>query len=178
MTQTISLSVSPLVAALNDRSRARIADPVRGTNHISIAADTAREAAQLATQLDQLDITYQANFQRDKHRRPIRALLTIYGVDDQRRLLESVGDELRETRRSGLEKLVVARGLLPTAIVKRIENSRRIGKSYAYIAARLNELNIAEGRGGGPWTARKVRRKLAEAQATAEDSSMQEPRAA
>ena len=174
---TTDTSASPLVAALNDRSRTRISDPTRGPIHISIAADTPHEATHLATQLDRLGITYQANFQRDKRRRPIRALLTIYSVDDQRRLLEGVGDELDEARRRALEKLVVARGPLPPAIVKRIENALAQGKSYTHIAERMNELEIPEGRGRGPWTAHRVRRMLAEARATAE-ASVPETRAA
>jgi hypothetical protein len=162
MTETI-LSISPLVAVLNDRSRARIGNPARGTNHISIAADTPHEAAHLGEELDKLQITYQTNYQRNENRQPIRALLTIYALDDQRRLLEALGQQLDPTRAKALRDLVAARGPIAPDVLQKLRRSLEQGKDYDYLAGRLNALGIIEGRGNAPWTAKKLRRKLSEA---------------
>jgi hypothetical protein len=157
-----TLSISPLVAVLNDRSRTRIGNPSRGTNHISIAADQAHEAARLGEELDKLQVTYQTNYQRNERRQPIRALLTIYGLDDQRRLLEAFGQQLDPAREKVLRNLVAARGPIAPDMLKKLQKSLERGKNYEYLAARLNALDIIEGRGNAPWTAKKLRRKLRE----------------
>jgi hypothetical protein len=171
-------SVSSLVDALNDRSRTRIGDPWRGTFQISIAVDHAHEASELAKQLDRLGVTYQANFKRDKRGTPTRAFLTIYGLDDQQRILETLAYELEPSRRRSLETLVAARSPISPDVVRKLRVSLSLGKSYEYLAGRLNELGIVSGMGSRHWTPKKLKRKLAEATAEAEQVDRSGQRAA
>jgi hypothetical protein len=157
--RTENRSVSALVATLNDVARTRIGNPWRGTYHTSVATDDAHEATVFAKILDSLGIVFQANYRRDKNARPETLLLTIYDPASQQRLLVACGDELREKRRAVLETLVRARRPVPDAILQKIQVTIEAGKSYAYIAERMNQLRIVDGMGGRGWTARKVRAK-------------------
>ena len=171
-------SVSSLVDALNDASRTRIGNPWRGTFHVSIAVDIAQEAASLADELDLLGVTYQANFKRDEQGTPRMAFLAIYALDDQRRILETLGERLTAPRHRSLANLVAARGPIPPELVQRLANSLSWGKSYEYLADRLNDLAIVDSMGSRRWTAKKLKQKLAEATAAAKQAEAEGRRAA
>jgi hypothetical protein len=171
-------SVSSLVDALNEPSRTRIGNPWRGTFSVSIAVDIAYEAASLATELDLLGVTYQANFKRDEWGTPKMAFLAIYGLDDQCHILETLVEQLKTSRQRELEDLVAARGPIPPHIVQRLQKSLHWGRDYEYLAQRLNDLRIVGGMGSRGWTARKLKQKLAEATAAAEQAEDEGRRAA
>jgi hypothetical protein len=151
---------SPLVAALNDAARTRIGNPWRGTYQISIATDDVHETTAIAERLDGLDITYQANYRRDRKGRPKQAFLAIYDLASQQRLLEACGKELQEARRTALDTLVRARGPIPDELMQKIRASSEFGRSEAYIAERMNQLQIVDGMGGKGWTVKKVQAAL------------------
>jgi hypothetical protein len=156
-------SVSPLAAALNDRSRTRIGNPRRGTFYVSIGVAETVEATELANLLDLIGVSHQANFKRNSEGRPIAAFLAIYRLDDQMRLLEATRAELDPERLNALETLVAARGPIPPDLVRKLEVSLEHGRTYHYLARKLNELQIVDGMGRRLWTATKLRRKLADA---------------
>src|SRR4051794_35142113 len=153
---TTNRSVSPLAAALNDNTRVRIGNPRRGTFAISIATAETRQAMDLAAQLDRLEVDYQTNFRRDAHGSPHTAFLTIYELDSQRRLLDALGDDLSAERYATLELLVRARGSVPQRLLRRIDATVALGKSYGYIAERMNHERHIDGMGRG-WTTKKLR---------------------
>jgi hypothetical protein len=122
------------------------------------------ELDRYAKSLDQLGITYQTNYARPE--RPERAevaYLAIYAAHDQRRLLESVEDDLVEWSRKKLEDLVRARGPIPEEVLRRMVVTIEAGKSYEYLAQRLNELDIVAGMGGNRWTPKKAKQAVANA---------------
>jgi hypothetical protein len=89
--------------------------------------------------------------------------VTIYDPDDQRRLFEAVKDDLNVDRGKALEDLVAARGPIPAPLLGRMRATIEAGRSYAYLAEKLNEHRIIAGMGGKHWTARKVKKALASA---------------
>jgi hypothetical protein len=155
MTDTPS-SVSPLVAALNT-SRTRLGDPWRGTYHVSIETADVMEATTLANALNAVDVCFQTNYRRNETGRPEKAFLTVYKLDSLRRLLDGLGDQLDDQPRQALDALVRARGPVPLEILRRISESIDLGRTYAQVAQKMNELRVVDGMGGRGWTVRKVR---------------------
>jgi hypothetical protein len=105
--------------------------------------------------------TFQANFSRDERNRPTAAYLAIYSLEDQQRLVETVGSALKPRLRKQLEFLTRARGPVPEEILRRMVVTIEYGKGHAYLAERLTQLGLIDGMGKG-WTPKKVRSVLAE----------------
>jgi hypothetical protein len=154
---TSNPSVSALVAALNDGSRTRIGNPLRGTNHVSIATTEVFEASTYGAALASLNVVFRTNFRRDQTGHPVEAFVSIYDLDGLRRLLDAVHEGLKPGRRLALQTLVRARGPVPEELLRQIDVTVEWGKSYEYIAKRMTDLGIIDGVGKG-WTAKKLRR--------------------
>jgi hypothetical protein len=102
------------------------------------------------------------NIRHDENGDPIRAYVTLYKADDQRRLFEVIEERLKPERRQRFEDLVVARGPIPDDILEKIRVSAERGRRPDQIANRMNEIGVIAGMGGIRWTAKKVRAALAE----------------
>jgi hypothetical protein len=158
----MSEAVARLAAALNDPIRSRIGNPLTNTWAVSFPVRSEEELAQLKLDLDQLEIAYQVNRPRQPGASSV-AFVAIYSLEDQRRLLTLLEGDLVEARRKALDLLVRARGPIPQEIVAQMIATIDAGKSYAYVANKMNELEIIEGRKSGMWTAKKVKKALANA---------------
>jgi hypothetical protein len=155
--QTTNQSVSPLAAALNNTTRTRIGDPVRGSFSISIATDDAHEANSLAATLAGLGATFQANFRRHHTGRPEKVFLAIYDLESQRHLHSALEAELHPRRSEALDLLVRARGPVPEDVLRRIDATIRLGKSYEYVTSQMLKGGLVDGMGKG-WTPKKVKK--------------------
>jgi hypothetical protein len=124
---------------------------------VSFVESNVHELARLGESLSLLGVRYQTNYAKaERNERSDVAYLVTYWYDDQKRLFEAVRDHLTEPRRKLLEDLVLARSPIPEDLLARMQATIRAGKSYEYLAERLNELDIVVGMRGKPWTARKV----------------------
>ena len=145
--------MSCITAALNDPGRSNIGDPRRGTYAVSFTGKTLNDLGEITGSLETIGVTWQTNNSHSGN----KVFLAVYAFDDQRKLLAASGPGLEIDRLSALEVLVHARGPIPDDLVRKIRVSVARGKSYAYVADRLNELGIVTGMGGHKWTTKKVR---------------------
>lgn len=124
---------------------------------MSFVASNAHEVTELGESLSALRVRHQTNCVRAgrDESSPV-AYVATYWHEDQKRLFEAVKDQLTEPRRKRLEDLVLARSPIPKDILARMRATIRSGKSYEYLADRLNELDIVVGMRGGPWTPPKL----------------------
>ena len=124
---------------------------------MTFVARHAHDATKLGGSLDLLQVRNQTNYVRGEREEgsPI-AYVATYWFEDQKRLFEAVKDQLDEPRRKRLEDLVLARSPVPEELLPRMRATIRSGKSYEYLADRLNELDIVVGMRGGSWTPPKV----------------------
>lgn len=144
-----------LAAALNDTRRSRIGDPRRGHYPVSFIAKTRAEANDIKQALSALGIKARINGNPDPEKAKV-AYVAIYDNDDIQRLYEALGPELNEPRRTRLHDLVRARGPIPMDTILKMEATIAAGKSYDYVADRLNELDLIDGVRGGGWTSKKA----------------------
>lgn len=150
-------AVAHLAAYLNTPDRSRIGNPRKNTWFVSFVESNVHELARLGENLSLLGVKYQANYAKaERVERSDVAYLATYWYDDQQRLFEAVKDHLAKHRRKLLEDLVLARGPIPKELLAKMRATIRVGKGYAYLAEKLNELDIVAGMGGKPWTGRKV----------------------
>jgi len=146
-----------LAAYLNRGDRSRIGNPRKNTWFVSFVASNAHEVTRLGESLTELGVKYQINYTKaGRKARSAAAYVATYWYDDQKRLFEEVRDQLTEPKRKLLEDLVLARSPIPADLRGRMRATIRSGKSYEYLADRLNELDIVVGRRAGPWTPQKL----------------------
>jgi hypothetical protein len=160
ITETSAASVA---AALNDPKRSRIGDPDRNTWAISFTPRSDRELKEVSHDLDQLRVRHQINhIGGDGPAGSLIAYVAIYDLEEQRKLLSAVRDQLEPSRSDAFEKLVLARGPIPDDILAKMVSTIGYGKDYEYLADKMNELGIVAGR-GKKWTPNKVRKAVANA---------------
>jgi hypothetical protein len=152
--------VASLAAALNDPQRTRLGNPDRNTWTVTFFPRSADQIFRLTRDLDQFGVRFQVNHRSAEHQAgEIIAYVVIYDLEEQRKLLELVRDQLSESRGEAFEKLVLARGPIPDDVRERMINSIDSGKSPEYVAAKMNELDVIPGR-GQKWTPKKVRKAV------------------
>jgi Recombinase len=149
-----------LAAALNDPQRTRLGNPDRNTWTVTFFPRSADQIYRLTRDLDQSGVKIQVNHRSGEHQAgEIIAYVVIYDLEEQRKLLELVRDQLSESRGEAFEKLVLARGPIPDDVLERMINTINNGKSYEYLAEKMTERGIVAGR-GQKWTPNKVRKAV------------------
>jgi hypothetical protein len=151
--------VALLAAALNDPSRSQIGNPRTGPYHVSFMAADYDELSALEHALRASGVQSQTN---PAPARPFVAYVAVYKREDRRRLYEVVEAKLEPERRKRLDDLIRAFGPIPPELRERMRATIAVGKSYEYLAAKLNEQGIVDGMGGTPWTAKSVKKALAQ----------------
>jgi hypothetical protein len=150
-----------LAAALNDPRRVRLGNPKRNTWSISFTPRSGEELDRLADDLNQLGVKHQINYRSGEGPAgAVVAYVAIYDLEEQRKLLEAVRDQLDASVSSAFENLVLARGPIPDDVLARMEATIERGEDYEYLAERMNELGIVAGMGGRKWTPKKVRKAV------------------
>jgi hypothetical protein len=155
--------VASLAAALNDPKRAKIGNPERNIWYVCFTPRSGEELDRIAQDLNQLGVTFQINhLSGEGSAGAIIAYLAIYDLEEQNKLLDSMGDRLEGPRRMAFENLVLARGPIPDDVLAKMIATIDAGKSPEYLADKLNELGIVAGR-GQKWTPKKVRKAVNDA---------------
>jgi|SRR5579871_126459 len=150
-------AAASLAAALQDREGSRVGDPYRNQSHVQFIRAALDDARELKQHLDHLGCIAQLSSTR---REPIVHFVTLYSVNDQRRLLDQVGELLDPARRGELDRLVRARSPIPEWVLNGMRVHSRAGRTHQEIANRLNTAGVIDGMRCIEWTAKKVRDAL------------------
>ncbi len=150
-----------LAELINDPERSTIGDPRTNTVAVTFPVADAETANVYTQALTELGCQPQTN-SRQQGSEAIPCYVVLYGLDDQRRLLEGLNERIDRERRAQLDTLVRARGPIPTEVMDGIRRYSRLGETGQQIANRLNDAGIVDGMRCIQWTAQKVNRALRE----------------
>jgi hypothetical protein len=154
-------AVAQVAAALNDDRGSTIADPRKKVYTVTFHFPSHLEAFAFVPRLMELGIPAKTLVAHDEQTGdPTTAEVRLYPVLDQKRLLETTEPHIRPERKAALDRLIRARSPIPEDVLTRMVASRRIYRPWPAIAARMNELDVMDGRGGGDWTSSKVKKAV------------------